>query len=103
MSPHHPKLLRERVHGNIQELIQPLTEDKATCQNRKTTEENDQKSTSTTQRALALSPIWDNQVHLQTSAKSFIVEGTRRVKHAVTLHPKESCKCEALGTCWHKL
>lgn len=96
-----PTEIIDRVKGNIQESIQQLTKDEATCQNQETPEENDQKSTSTTQRSLALSAIRDNKVHLHTSAKSFVVEGTKGDKYAVTLHPKESCQCGALGTCWH--
>lgn len=61
----------------------------------------DLKATSTTQRSLAISAIRNNKVHLHTSAKSFIVEGTRGDKYAVTLHPNESCQCEALWNCWH--
>lgn len=91
-----PTEIIDRVKGNIQEPIQQLTKDEATCQNQETPEENDQKSTSTTQRSLALSAIRDNKVHLHTSAKSFVVEGTKGDKYAVTLHPKESCQCGAL-------
>lgn len=82
-----PTEIIDRVKGNIQESIQQLTKDEATCQNQETPEENDQKSTSTTQRSLALSAIRDNKVHLHTSAKSFVVEGTKGDKYAVTLHP----------------
>lgn len=96
-----PTEIIDRVKGNIQESIQQLAKDEATYQNQDTPEENDQKSTSTTQRSLALSAIQDNKVHLHTSAKSFVVEGTKGDKYAATLHPKESCQCEALGTSWH--
>lgn len=30
-----------------------------------------------------------------------IVMRARGDKYAVTLHLKDSCQCEALGTCWH--
>lgn len=58
---------------------------------------------SNTQGSPAISAMRDNKVHLSTAAQSFVVEGTRGNKYAVTLHLKESCQCEALGTCWHSI
>lgn len=72
-----PTEIIDRVKGNIQESIQQLAKDEATYQNQDTPEENDQKSTSTTQRSLALSAIKDNKVHLHTLLKVLLLRGLK--------------------------
>lgn len=66
-----------------------------------TTEENDQKSTSS---KTDVSGFLGDTGHRSSSphvCQRFVVEETRGDKCAVTMYPKESCQCGALGTCWH--
>ena len=55
----------------------------------------------TSQRSLALAALNDNKVTHVPSARTFIVEGSQGSKYAVQLHPKETCQCPSIGTCYH--
>lgn len=95
-----PNEIIERVKGNMEKTSLNLNEPGKHIQ-QNIQEHTEVVDSSNAQRSLAISAIRDNKVHLSTAAQSFVVEGTRGDKYAVTLHLKESCQCEALGTCWH--
>lgn len=43
------------------------------------------------------------KVNLCPESQSFVVEGSKGDKYAVTLAPKEVCQCPSVGTCYHIL
>jgi hypothetical protein len=58
----------------------------------------------TTERSVDIDAIKNNRAHLVPGAQTFVVEGSRGDKYAVTLlHPQETCQCPSLGSCYHIL
>lgn len=56
-----------------------------------------------TQAALAQAVIDENRIYHCSKMQTFIVEGSKNDKYAVSLHPKEKCQCPSTGTCYHIL
>lgn len=56
-----------------------------------------------TQAALAQAVIDEKRIFHCAVMQTFIVQGSKSDKYAVTLHPKEKCQCGSTGTCYHIL
>ena len=102
-----PEKIIELVKGNVHSVISEPTVEDALPANATSSADNvdqnadDQVQSSTTQRSLALAAISQNKVFLCPGSQSFIVEGSKGDKYAVTLAPKEECQCPSIGTCYH--
>lgn len=96
-------MVKDNIHSVVSEQSEdkPLPLDATNIADHTIKHQIEQVQQSTTQKSLALSAIAQKKVFLCPESQSFVVEGSKGDKYAVTLAPKEECQCPSIGTCYH--
>ncbi|CAG2203434.1 unnamed protein product [Mytilus edulis] len=86
-----PDEIVQLVKGELLAEIERVTAD----------EESAEQKEPLCQRSMAIEAVRNGKVVHVPSLKTFVVEGSRGDKYAVSLFPKEKCVCPSTGTCFH--